>query len=84
MTFLEAAGLAKQAEVGELWLTHYSPSMNRPDEYLEEISAQIDAFYANDRKTEEETEKGTCGYPNIIEFRSKEKSPKPSTVRAFS
>lgn len=63
-------------------LKHYT--FARTDEYLEEISAQIDAFYANDRKTEDDTEKGTLGYPNIIEFRSKEKSPKPSTVRAFS
>lgn len=34
MTIKEAATLAKEAEVGELWLTHYSPSMNRPKEYL--------------------------------------------------
>ncbi len=27
MTFAEAATLAKEAEVGELWLTHYSPSL---------------------------------------------------------
>lgn len=31
MTFAEAAKLAKKAEVQELWLTHYSPSMVRPD-----------------------------------------------------
>ncbi|MCI8293069.1 MAG: ribonuclease Z [Hespellia sp.] len=36
MTFQEAAKLAKDAEVGELWLTHYSPSLTRPEEYLEE------------------------------------------------
>lgn len=34
MTFYEAAKLAKQADVGELWLTHYSPSMVRPEEYM--------------------------------------------------
>ncbi len=34
MTIKEAATLAKEAKVGELWLTHYSPSMNRPKEYL--------------------------------------------------
>lgn len=34
MTIKEAATLAKEAEVGELWLTHYSPSMIKPKEYL--------------------------------------------------
>ena len=34
MTFYEAAELAKRAEVRRLWLTHYSPSLNRPDEFL--------------------------------------------------
>lgn len=34
MTFYEAAGLANQAEVKELWLTHYSPSLVYPDEFL--------------------------------------------------
>lgn len=37
MTFYEAARLAKDAEVRELWLTHYSPSLNRPEEYMEEV-----------------------------------------------
>lgn len=36
MTFYEAANLAKEAEVSELWLTHYSPSLVRPEEYIEE------------------------------------------------
>ncbi|WP_455714929.1 ribonuclease Z [Anaerosporobacter sp.] len=36
MTFKEAATLAMQAEVRELWLTHYSPSLIRPDEYVQE------------------------------------------------
>lgn len=34
MTFYEAAELAKRAQVKKLWLTHYSPSLNRPEEYL--------------------------------------------------
>lgn len=34
MTFYEAAELARQADVGEMWLTHYSPSLNHPEEYL--------------------------------------------------
>lgn len=37
MTFYEAAKLAKQADVGELWLTHYSPSLVRPEEYMHEV-----------------------------------------------
>lgn len=36
MTFYEAAKMAKAAEVKELWLTHYSPSLIRPDEYKRE------------------------------------------------
>ncbi|WP_167957834.1 ribonuclease Z [Anaerosporobacter faecicola] len=36
MTFTEAAGLAKKAQVREMWLTHYSPSLIRPDEYVDE------------------------------------------------
>jgi ribonuclease Z len=34
MTFYEAANLAKEAKVNELWLTHYSPSLVRPEEYI--------------------------------------------------
>ena len=34
MTFYEAAELAKRAQVERLWLTHYSPSLNYPDEFL--------------------------------------------------
>lgn len=34
MTFYEAAELAKRAQVQQMWLTHYSPSLNRPEEYL--------------------------------------------------
>ncbi len=34
MTFMEAARLAKEADVKEMWLTHYSPSLVRPDDYI--------------------------------------------------
>lgn len=37
MTFYEAANLAKGARVKELWLTHYSPSLVRPEEYLDDV-----------------------------------------------
>lgn len=36
MTFYEAAELARQANPSQMWLTHYSPSLIRPEEYLEE------------------------------------------------
>ncbi len=39
MTFYDAARLAKAAEVKELWLTHYSPSLIRPEEYMEDTRA---------------------------------------------
>ena len=39
MTFYEAAELAKEAKVGELWLTHYSPSLARPEEYMDDVRA---------------------------------------------
>lgn len=37
MTFYEAARLAKQADVGQLWLTHYSPSLVRPEEFMGKV-----------------------------------------------
>ncbi len=37
MTFYEAARLAKKAEVKELWLTHFSPSLVRPEQYMDEV-----------------------------------------------
>ncbi len=37
MTFLEAADVAREASVKEMWLTHYSPSMTRPDDYMKPV-----------------------------------------------
>lgn len=37
MTFYEAAALAKQANPKQMWLTHYSPSLTKPEEYMEEV-----------------------------------------------
>lgn len=37
MTFYEAAQLAKDAEVAEMWLTHYSPSMTHAEEYMDDV-----------------------------------------------
>lgn len=37
MTFYEAAQLAKEAQVKELWLTHYSPSLTKAELYMDEV-----------------------------------------------
>lgn len=37
MTFYEAAALAKEAQPKQMWLTHYSPSLTRPEEYMDEV-----------------------------------------------
>ena len=38
MTFREAAVLARDAKVQEMWLTHYSPSLVRPEEAVKEAT----------------------------------------------
>ena len=37
MTFYEAANLAKMAKPCRFWLTHYSPSLNRPEEFMDKV-----------------------------------------------
>lgn len=37
MTFCEAATLASKANVKELWLTHFSPSLVRPEEFINDV-----------------------------------------------
>ena len=37
MTFYEAAEIAKNAEVEQLWLTHFSPSLTHPEEYMNNV-----------------------------------------------
>lgn len=46
MTFYEAANLAKEAGVKEMWLTHYSPSLTRPEEYMDDVRAIFKAAKA--------------------------------------
>ena len=46
MTFYEAAALAKEAGPKELWLTHYSPSLTRPEEYMDEVRSIFPAAKA--------------------------------------
>lgn len=54
MTFYEAAELAKEAQVKEMWLTHYSPSLNRPEEYMQEVQNIFqNAKAGKDKKTVE-------------------------------
>ncbi len=37
MTMYEAARIAERAGVPELWLTHYSPSLLHPEEYIKDV-----------------------------------------------
>lgn len=52
MTFEEAAKLAKRAKPAQMWLTHYSPSLVRPEDYIEGIRKIYPEIYAGkDGKT---------------------------------
>ena len=52
MTFAEAAELAKKAQVKQMWLTHYSPSLVRPQDYVDRIRKIFpDVIAANDGRT---------------------------------
>lgn len=54
MTFHEAAQIAKEAQVKEMWLTHYSPSLTRPEEYIDEVREIFPAaIAAKDRRSVE-------------------------------
>ncbi|MBO6137280.1 MAG: ribonuclease Z [Lachnospiraceae bacterium] len=54
MTFYEAAGLAKEAGVKELWLTHYSPSLISPKPFMAEVRRTFpQAFAGKDGKSVE-------------------------------
>ena len=51
MTFYEAAELAKAAEVGEMWLTHYSPSLeSHPEEYLKDVTGDFSGNYSGGKR----------------------------------
>lgn len=52
MTFAEAAGIAAKAKPAQVWLTHYSPSLTRPEEYLGQVREIYPEIYAGkDGKT---------------------------------
>ncbi len=46
MMMTEAAELASRAGVEEMWLTHYSPAMMNPEQYMEEVKAIFPNSYA--------------------------------------
>lgn len=46
MTFYEAAHIAKDANVKQMWLTHYSPSLTRPEEYMKAVRKIFPESYA--------------------------------------
>ena len=56
MTFYEAADMAKRANVKELWLTHFSPSLVYAEQYMSEVKSIFpQAFLGKDGKTVELT-----------------------------
>ena len=64
MTMYEAASLAQKAEPKELWLTHYSPSLTRPEEYMEKV-----------RKIFPRAKAARDGWSAELTFEEKEESP---------
>lgn len=54
MTFYEAAELAKRANVAEMWLTHFSPSLVRAEDYMPKVrEIYPNAFLGKDGKSVE-------------------------------
>lgn len=52
MTFKEAAQIAKKAKPERMWLTHFSPSLVKPEEYMEQVRSIFPESYAGkDGKT---------------------------------
>lgn len=54
MTLYEAAKLAKEAQPKSMWLTHYSPSLTRPEEFMDKVREIFpNAVAARDGRTVE-------------------------------
>ena len=54
MTFYEAAKLAEAAQPKELWLTHFSPAMNYPEDFIEPVRKIFpNAYTAKDGRSVE-------------------------------
>ena len=52
MTFYEAAHLAKDAGVKEMWLTHFSPSLVRGEDYMDAVrKIYLNAYLGKDGKS---------------------------------
>ena len=52
MTMYEAAEIAKEAEVKQMWLTHYSPATNRPKEFEAMVQSIFPQGYIAKDRTE--------------------------------
>ena len=52
MTMYEAAEIAAKADVGEMWLTHYSPSLVKPAQYIDKVREVFPRAYAAKDRTE--------------------------------
>ncbi len=65
MTFTEAAQLAKEAQPAEMWLTHFSPALVRPKDFLK-----------NATKIFPETKIGKCGMSRVLKFVDEEELQK--------
>ncbi len=57
MTFVEAARLAKEAQPSEMWLTHFSPALVRPKDFIK-----------NAARIFPETRIGKCGMSRVLRF----------------
>ena len=54
MTFVEAAHLAREAQVKEMWLTHFSPSLVHAEDYMPEVQKIFpNAYLGKDGKSVE-------------------------------
>ena len=54
MTFYEAADMAKRAKVREMWLTHFSPSLVRAEDYMPQVREIFsEAYLGKDGKSVE-------------------------------
>ena len=54
MTFYEAAEVAKKAEVAEMWLTHFSPSLVHAEDYMPQVREIFpNSFLGKDGKSVE-------------------------------
>ena len=61
MTFTEAACLAKEACPSEMWLTHFSPALIRPQDFLK-----------NATRIFPDTRIGKCGMSRVLKFSDEE------------